>query len=494
MEVFIFALLTLTSLVYYYYKKSFQYWEKKGVAQIKPSFPFGNIENPMTSKGGTVMNLADLHKQFKAKGEKIGGIYAGATPMLLIVDPEWVKNIVSKDFNYFNSHAAVFDEKDEPLEAHLFNLEGARWKDMRVKMTPTFTSGKMKMMFDILLVCGNQLEEFIDSTKQDLDIKEILACFTTDVIGSCAFGLECNSFKNPNAEFRSHGRKLFESSLKFRIRNVLTMISPTLVKSLKLHFTDKCSSKFFRGVVKDTFEYRKSKNVTRNDFMQLLINMEQTAKENNKSTYSIDEMAAQAFVFFLAGFETSSTTMTFCLYELAHHQDIQDKLRKEINETIKKHGGKLTYDAIMDMKYMEQVINETLRMYPPVHTLPRLCTQTYTLPNGSTIEKGTNVFISLIGLQRDEEYFPEPNKFNPDRFSDENKRNITPYTFLPFGEGPRICIGLRFGMMQTKVGLSLILKNYKVSPHESLSYPMEFDNQSVILSSKGKIMLKHERV
>nr|XP_022915731.1 probable cytochrome P450 6a20 [Onthophagus taurus] len=487
MEFLIITLLTFVYMVYYYYKKSFQYWEKKGVAQIKPSFPFGNIENPITSKGGTVMNLADLHQQFKASGAKIGGIYAGCSPMILIIDPEWLKLIVSKDFKYFNSHAAIFDEKVEPLEAHLFNLEGARWREMRVKVTPTFTSGKMKTMFNTLLECGVQLEEFIETfhkNKKDLDIKEILACFTTDVIGSCAFGLECNSFKNPKAEFRSYGRKLFESSLKFRVRNILTMISPSIVKSLKLHFTDKCSSKFFRAFIKDSFKYRKSKNVTRNDFMQLLINMENP----------IDELAAQGFFFFLAGFETASTTMSFCLYELAHHQNVQDKLRNEINEIIKKNDGKLSYHAMMEMKYMDQIINETLRMYPPIHTLPRLCTQNYTLPNGAIIEKGTPVFTSLLALQRDEDYFPEPNKFNPDRFSKENKRHITPFTFLPFGEGPRICVGLRFGMMQTRVGLSLFLKNYKVAPHESTRYPMQFDNQSAILSPKGKIILKHEKL
>nr|XP_022918003.1 probable cytochrome P450 6a13 [Onthophagus taurus] len=489
-----FVIPTIILLLYTYYKKSFQYWEKKGIATIKPKIPFGNVGNPFDGKG--IERMVRMYETFKSMGVQYGGFYAGASPMLLLIHPDAVKTIVNKDFQSFNSHGNVFDEKEEPLLGHLFNLEGKRWRDMRVKLTPTFTSGKMKMMFQTMLDCGVQLEKFVlecNASGKPLDIKDTVACYTTDVIGSCAFGLECNSFTNPNAEFRNYGRKIFTPSIKFTLRRLLNL-PPRIIKLLHLRVLNQDLSDFFIGVVNDTINYRRTQNITRNDFMQILMNMQDSAKAEGKAAMTTEEIAAQAFVFFLAGFETSSTTASFCLYELAHDQDIQDKLREEIRSKIKENGGKITYDGIMEMKYLDQVVNEALRKYPPVHVLPRRCTENCVLPNGALIEKGTKVFVSVLGMQRDEEYFPNPEKFDPDRFSEKNKHKIIPYTYLPFGEGPRICIGLRFGVMQTKLAMCLLLKNFKLFPHSSVKYPLQFDSNSVVLSGKDPIILTTEKV
>nr|XP_022911518.1 probable cytochrome P450 6a14 [Onthophagus taurus] len=496
MIVFLICVGILTLLIYKYYQKSFQYWEKKGVPTIKPSIPFGNLGS-IFGGPGFILHMKGIYEEFKSQGVHYAGLYTGAKPALLAVHPEAVKTVMNKDFQSFHSHGVEYDAKEEPLQAHLFNLDGKQWKDMRVKLTPTFTSGKMKMMFQTLLDCGQQLEDFVEKCNEKnvaLDIKEVIACFTTDVIGSCAFGLKCNSFKNADAQFRKYGRKVFTPSLRFVFRRLLSAASPRLMKLFKLKFIQEDVSEFFIGVIRDMLNYRKTEKITRNDFLQILINMQETLKSEGKKPFTLEELAAQAFVFFIAGFETSSTTVTFALYELVHNQEVQDKLREEIRRIIKKHDGKITYDGIMEMKYLDQVINETLRKYPPVHFLPRKCTQNYKLPNGAEVEKGTKVFISVMGLHRDEEYFPNPDKFDPDRFSDENKHNIVPYSYIPFGEGPRICIGLRFGVMQAKVGICLLLRNYKLYPHPSVKYPIEFDNKSAVLAGKDTLLLMTERV
>lgn len=104
------------------------------------------------------------------------------------------------------------------------------------------------------------------------------------------------------------------------------------------------------------------------------------------------------------------------------------------------------------------------------------------------------MFISALGVQRDEEYYPEPTKFDPERFSQENKVDRPPYTFLPFGEGPRICIGLRFGLMQVKTGLSMLIHNYRITPEKNESYNIYFDPRAFILSKKGSVMLRAEKL
>ncbi|KAL6448751.1 hypothetical protein ACFW04_000513 [Cataglyphis niger] len=153
------------------------------------------------------------------------------------------------------------------------------------------------------------------------------------------------------------------------------------------------------------------------------------------------EAIAQAFVFFIAGFETSSTTATFCLYELAQQQDLQDKLRKEIDEILKKHG-ELTYNAVNEMTYLHKVVNEAMRKYPPLPSLNRMCTEEINLPTTNIhIPKGMLITIPLLGLHRDPSIYPDPDRFDPERFNEDKVAARHPYAYLPFGEGPRICIG-----------------------------------------------------
>ncbi|XP_047118506.1 probable cytochrome P450 6a13 [Schistocerca piceifrons] len=206
-------------------------------------------------------------------------------------------------------------------------------------------------------------------------------------------------------------------------------------------------------------------DVTYEDTMTEVPCLEQVVNETSK-TLTTKEVAAQAWVFFLAGFETSSTTVSFCLYELARHPDIQKKVQEEIDDALKKNNGDVTYDIIMtQMPYLEKVVNETLRMYPPATVLNREVVQDYKLPGyDCVLEKGTKVFIPVLGLHHDRKFFRTPEKFDPEHFSEEQKASRHPYCYLPFGEGPRLCIGMRFGLMQVKLALVHLLPKFDLLP------------------------------
>ncbi|CAG2064945.1 unnamed protein product, partial [Timema podura] len=149
--------------------------------------------------------------------------------------------------------------------------------------------------------------------------------------------------------------------------------------------------------------------------------------------------------------------MSFCMYELALNQDIQDRLRVEVDDALQAHGDVMTYEAVQDMHYLDRIISETLRKYPPAPNLYRKCTVPYPIPGTSiTLEQGTRVLIPAYAIHHDPEFYPEPEKFDPERFTEENKASRPSCTYLPFGEGPRICIGVRFGLLQVKVGLATL--------------------------------------
>ncbi|XP_063929995.1 cytochrome P450 6a8-like [Zophobas morio] len=490
-------LLALITIFITYYKWSFTYWKNLNVPYLKPSIPMGNLAPQSASKEHFSLVVKHIYDELKRQKARHGGFFLFARPAYLVIDLEYVKNVFTKDFKYFNDRGMYYNEKDDPISAHLFNVSGEKWKNLRTKLTPTFTSGKMKMMFQTLLDCEKNLHEKIEELyerNEPLDVKKLLSCYTMDVIGSCAFGIECNSFKDGPASFREYGLKFFNMSKWENFVFGLSMSYPKVAKALKVRAVSKSVSDFFSKVVKDNVEYRESNHYSRKDFMQLLIEMKRKGTQNGTGL-TLDEITAQSFVFFLAGFETSSSATSWAMFELAKNPDIQDKLRDEINSVVAKHNGKVTYEALREMKYMDQVINETLRKYPPGGVLGRECTQDYKVPDQDVIiKKGTRIFIPVLGIHYDEEYYPDPDKFDPERFNEENSKSRPHYAHIPFGEGPRICIGLRFGVMQTKVGLTSLLMKYKFTLNEKTGRRPKFSAYAFVLTPEEEILLNAEKI
>jgi cytochrome P450 family 6 len=258
--------------LYVYFKVTYSYWERRGVPTVKPSVPFGNFSFSMISGRNPEYEAAELYTKFE--GHKVGGLYTIVHPTLLIRDTDIIKDILVKDFPHFFSRGLRINEESEPLDGHLFALSGPKWRNLRVKLTPVFTSGKIKTMFATVAECGKQLQSCLQepvSNGEPVEIKEFLARYSTDIISLCAFGIKSNCQTNPNAEFRNWGKKLFESSLRQRLTAFLNILSPSLVPVLKLSIVPRDVSGYFRKMVRQTVAYRQENNVTANDFLQLMI-------------------------------------------------------------------------------------------------------------------------------------------------------------------------------------------------------------------------------
>lgn len=349
-----FVLFTVTVIVFLWIRKKYSYFTEKNIPFVKPSFPFGNLKGL-----GTTTNFAYISKNIYDKfigTSGLCGLYFFIQPVFLVIDPEIIKNILVRDFNNFSDRGIYHNEEDDPISGHLFLIEGAKWKNLREKLTPTFTSGKMKMMFDTIITVADEFKACVKTYADSgdvIEIKDILARFTTDVIGTCAFGIDCNSIKDPEAEFRVMGRQIFNPPFYRLLLILLGSSFPKISKKLGLITIERPVSNFFLRVVRETVDYRKANTVNRNDLMSLLLGKDPSTGEDY---FTFHEIAAQCFMFFAAGFETTSTTMTFCLFELAQNQEIQNKTREEIQQVLAKHDGKFTYEASMEMPYLESVL------------------------------------------------------------------------------------------------------------------------------------------
>lgn len=365
---------TLCCVLYYYINYWLTYWDRRGIKSLKPTFPFGNFGKTFLMK----RSMGELTRDFyNSTDEPYIGIYGSLRPVLLVRDPELIRKILIKDFNYFPNRGIHVDEVNDPLSGHLFALEDQKWKTLRSKLSPTFTSGKLKAMFPTLIECSKVLEEYLDKrveNKEEFEVRELSASHSTNVIASVAFGIDINCIYDSNEAFRVAGRKIFEPSLRNAIRGVLNFICPRYMQTFGFKAVDHDVEDFMMSVVKNNLDLREKNNITRKDFFQLLVQMRNgmdvskddqwtsAKRTDGKYELSVGEVAAQSFVFFAAGFETSSTALSWCMYELVKKPELLARVHKELDEVLERHNGEFTYDSLNEMKFLEKCIDGKWRL------------------------------------------------------------------------------------------------------------------------------------
>ncbi|XP_030034188.2 cytochrome P450 6B2 [Manduca sexta] len=496
----------LSCLVYYHYKKKLEYWKKKNVPHLKPMPLLGNYKDYLLLKEIPGVILQQICEKFP--DEPFIGAYYGTDPALIIQDPELIKLVITKDFYYFNGREVTAYNGREPVTKNVFFSCCDEWKVLRQNLTPLFTTAKMKNMFYLIEKCTHVFEDVLEkkvSASQTVILNNLMASFTIDCIGSCTFGLETNVMRKPeNNPFREIAFAIFEKSTYRGIKNVMRNVWPGLFYLLGLRFFPSHINEFFVRLLTEVFESRQYKPSPRNDFVDIVLSMTKTNRiigegvpnfktgEVKKTSIEAtnDLLAAQCVSFFGAGFETSATTSSFTLYELAKRPDIQEKVLEEVDTYIKKYNNKLNYNVVSELPYLDACIDEALRFYPVLSSLNREAMADYTFPTGLKVEKGMRIHIPVYHLQRDPKYFPEPEVFRPERFLGEEKLKINPHVYMPFGGGPRFCIGMRFAKMQMLAGLVTILKNYRVEMDSSTPQEVQFDPRILVTQPLDPIMVR----
>ncbi|KAI5645536.1 cytochrome p450 domain-containing protein [Phthorimaea operculella] len=467
-------------LLYFYGTRTFGYWKKKGVKHDPPLPFFGNNLKQFMQRASMCMMATETYNKYPE--ERVVGFFRGTTPELVIRDPQIAKRILITDFHSF--HARGFNPHKkviEPLLKNLFFADGDLWKLLRQRFTPAFSTAKLKGMFPIITDRAEKLQIITEEiTNRDYyDVRELMARYTTDFIGVCGFGINMDALNDENSQFRWLGKRIFQRTPRDALNAALKLMFPELCKNL--HFLAPELEKSVVSVVSAIMKERNYTPAGKNDFIDLVLELKKKGtivgesieypNKNPDGTPKMTELEvtdlliiAQVFVFFGAGFETSSTASSYTLHQLAFNPECQEKCQEEIDRVLAKHNNKLTYEAVQEMKYLEMCFFEGMRMYPSVGYLVRQCSvPEYTIPElDLTINDGVKCYIPIQAIFRDERYFQNPNKFDPERYR-EGIRHIKD-VYMPFGEGPRACAGERLGQMQSMAGIAAVLQKFTVEP------------------------------
>lgn len=431
---------------------------------------------------------------FKKYG-KTWGIFDGRQPVLCITDPAMIKTVLIKECYSLFTNRRNFRLNGELYDA-VSIAEDDQWRRIRSVLSPSFTSGRLKEMFDIMKHHSANLISSMKKTAdkdEPLELKEFFGPYSMDVVTSTAFSVDIDSLNNPTDPFVANIKKM----LKFDLFNPIFLFiaffpfMAPIFEKLEFSFFPKSVLDFFYAALKKIKANRENTKLkNRVDFLQLMINSQKNndlSKVENDKGLNDHEILSQAMIFLFAGYETTSSSLTFLAYNLARNPHVMKRLQEEVDATFP-NKAPVEYQALMQMDYLDSVVNESLRLYPIAPRLERVAKATVEI-NGLVIPKGMVVMVPTWPLHRDPDLWPEPEEFKPERFSKENKETIDPYTYMPFGAGPRNCIGMRFALVLMKLAVVEILQTYSFSVCKETEIPIELDIQGLI-SPKRPIKLK----
>ncbi|XP_031334294.1 cytochrome P450 6a2-like [Photinus pyralis] len=487
-----------------YLKHLYTFWEKKGVyVSSKPHIIFGNAKPLLTGKGAIRDLFKEVYDDCRRNSQKMSGFYFMMKPCLVLADLDLIKDIMSTDFEHFTDRIFHNHESD-PLSDQIASAKGEKWKQLRSQLTPAFSIAKSKMMSQKVLAYTDKLIEELTHNYRDktiIEISEVIEKYMIRLTEAAIFGMENDQIYGPTTEFEYYLKCFFNKSPLDLLIALLTFFNPSMLTYVRARSVRKDVGDYFLKLSADIIKFREENNIVRDDLIHLLIQLRNNVDINEtsgqirqeskiKPLLSSSQIAANCLIIAIADYETLASAISFCLYELALNPDVQERARREVVDVLALHNGDFCYDVVNELIYVEQCLKESLRKYSPTPAHSRECTKPYIIPNTDILlEPGTLVFVPTSGPQMDPNIFPEPERFDPERFSKENCAGRHPCAWTPFGFGPRMCIGMKYGMMKSKICVAKLLLNFEFSTNHLTEIPITVKPKAFITNSANGIRL-----
>jgi cytochrome P450 len=305
---------------------------------------------------------------------------------------------------------------------------------------------------------------------QEVCMDEVIGCYTMDCISKTVFSIDIDAHKNPDSDFMQNGKAII-SPWRFAVSALFPQIAALTGVSV-FNFN---ALSFFGKLAREMIRQRDAMTNPPNDVLGLMMKVRDSktsdladasdaagskrAAGNLMTNHVIERTLMQ---FFMDGFDSVAAVASATVYFVAANPEIQERAFEEVDEMSSKRGANLTGDDINELKYLDCVVSEATRLATTAITL-RICTKEWTIPDTQIkIPVDMRVVLPIAGMHYDPELFENPEVFDPDRFSSENKSKIRFGTFMPFGLGGRQCVGMGIAKLEVKVLLFHLLRNFKL--------------------------------
>lgn len=479
-------------------QRHFSYFKTLGIPGPEPSLLWGN--------------LREYHEThyFKVIGkwlDKYGdtfGFYNGDVPFVVTKDLDFLEYILIRNFQNFTDRGdeLVMEQRHPLFRNGIIYAEGSKWRNIRRCLASAFTSGKLKQMMtdikngaDVFL---DIVSEYADSNRE-ANVLELYQRLTMDYVGRTAFGVDCSFQRGPEKALAASSKAILRGVMKGPFYFICQSTSTFGVFAKPLYWINMLLGVYVSlALTKETASVidlrRKNPKFRKPDVLQNLLDAEyqeespetdngssQSARTPKIRTLTKEEILISAAAIFLAGYDTTSTSLSYVTYLLAKHQDVQGRVRREANEVLSSEE-ELDYETVTKkLPYLSQVVSEALRLYPPVLTFTSRKAVNDFEYNDVHYKAGTCFLSPMLQVHRDARYWPDPLSFNPDRFSPENESNYHKVAYQAFGIGPRNCIGMRMAQMALYYTIARLVQRFQfnLGPSQEKG-PLEIVSQAIV--------------
>ncbi|XP_037506815.1 cytochrome P450 6B1 [Rhipicephalus sanguineus] len=502
-------ILTATIFLLRWRRHHFSYFKELGIPGPKPNLIWGNLREYQSMPHYKV-----LEKWFQQYGD-VFGYYNGDVPFVALKDLGFVEYICVRNFQNFVNRGVVMatEERHPVLGRSIMHARSVGWKSIRKAVSYGFSSAKLKLMMPSIKEKADMFFELLAKhvdTGEEVNMMTKYEELSMEYVTRGLYGLNESFLGKPNHHLTVIAKAVFRSLMKGALHVIAQ--STTMFGSLMkpFYFLIHAAGKFRLQALSDETEKivnirRKDPSYRRLDMLQNLLDAEYSEEPMVSSSTPVpnggfetrplttQEVVVNAATLFVAGFETMATSLSYVTFVLAKYPHIQEKIRKEVSDTISASGS-LDYEVVTKkLDYLSQVIDETLRRFPPALTsITREAKEDFVY-NGTKFKAGTCFMIAQYHLQMDPRFWPCPDEIDPERFSPENSSALNKCAHVPFGIGPRNCVGMRLALLQLKYTVARLVQKYRLELGGSQEGTMDMEAYCFLSApSRGPWIVLHK--
>ncbi|XP_034667158.1 probable cytochrome P450 309a2 [Drosophila subobscura] len=449
-----------------------KYWRKRGLVTARPLTLLGTYPGLLTRQRNLVEDLQKVYDKYKGKHRAVG-VFVTRQPQILVLDPALAHEILVTNFRcYKDSLTSSYIRHakwDKYARRNPFWASGKSWRSLRTDAQAGISSHRLKQAYAIWEEGGRMLTNYMEAQvtehKNVLETRDLCFRYTAHVMADFIWGIDAGTLTRPEEQPNKVQQMASKwTSYAFYMISVFmaTIVAPFSRLLLRLRFYPKETDEFFSKLTEESIAMRLSAGSagSRTDYLSHLLQL----REQKQATH--DDLVGHALTVMLDGYDTTGTALLHALYYLAENPASQQKLRTEILSNLNTDRS-LSFEHLCGLPYLEQVVYESLRLSSLIPQYTKVCTNATNIQLNESktleVEAGMTIMIPNYQFHHDKRYFPDPEMFKPERFdAAAHLELMRKGIFLPFSDGPRICMGMRLALLTLKSALIHVLSEFQV--------------------------------